>query len=75
MWFFPFPISFQPIKFKIHFFGRQTCNLLANVMTVFMPVVTVVDFYWSVPMNEDSFSLCGKVFCHDVWDCAASQSA
>ena len=41
--FFPFPISFQPIKFKIHFCGRQTCNSLANAMTEFKSVVTGVD--------------------------------
>ncbi len=51
-WFFSFPISFQPIKFKIHFCGRQTCKPLANAMTEYISVVAVVDFYWSDSMNS-----------------------
>ena len=43
-------------------------------MTEFLPVVMVVELYWSDSMNESHFSLCGRVFCLDVWDCAASQS-
>ena len=67
-WFFLFPISFHPIKFQIHLCGRQTCKPLANATTELVPVVNVVDFYWSDYMNECPFSLCGRVFCQAVWD-------
>ncbi len=73
-WFFPFLIPFQPIKFKILFCRGQTCKVLTNAMTEFLPVVMVVECYWSDSMNESHFSLCGRVLCLDVWDCAASQS-
>ncbi len=51
-WFFPFPISLQPIIFKVQFCRRQTCNPLANAMTEITSVVIVVDFYWSESVNE-----------------------